>query len=69
MFPAAVWMRNVECPMNVRTAVESFSGSGLAGWPSTRAGHRVRGSSSSRGTLVKGWIAGPVGLKKRRPSK
>ena len=54
MFPAAVWIRNVEWPMKVTTAAASSSGGGRCGGASTCAGHGVRGSSSIRGTAENG---------------
>ena len=69
MFPAAVWIRNVEWPMNVTTAVAPPRSSGRCGGSSMRAGQGVRGSRNIRGTALKGCGASPVGLKNRLPSK
>ena len=69
MLPSAVWIRNVEWPMNVTAARAPSRGGGRDGATSTRVGQGVRGSRIIRGTALKGCGTGPLGLKNRRPSK
>jgi hypothetical protein len=55
--------------MKVTIAAAPSRAGGVRGVTSTFAGHDARFSRSIRGTAENGCCAGPVGLKKRRPSK
>jgi len=69
MFAAAVWIKNVECPMNVTAARAAPRAAGWRTGCSIRAGQGVRGSRIIRGTALNGCGSGPDGLKNRVPSK